>query len=63
MTVVPHQPYFSLLPSLKIKLKGCHLDTTEVIKAESLAALNTLTEYIFQNAFKNWQKCWVLLRR
>jgi hypothetical protein len=38
---------------LKIKLKGCHFDTSEVIEAESLAVLNTLTEHNFQDAFKN----------
>jgi hypothetical protein len=34
MTVFPHPPYFSLFPRLKIKLKGCHFDTTEMIEAE-----------------------------
>jgi hypothetical protein len=29
-----------------------------VIKAESKAVLNTLTEYEFQDAFKKWQKRW-----
>jgi hypothetical protein len=38
---------------LKIKLKGHHFDTTEVIKAESQVALNTPTEHDFQDAFKN----------
>jgi hypothetical protein len=41
-----------LFPRLKIKLIGHHFDTTEVIKAESEAALNTLTEHDFQDAFK-----------
>jgi hypothetical protein len=43
---------------LKIKLKDRHIDTTEVIKAESQAVLNTLTEHDFQDALKKWQKCW-----
>jgi hypothetical protein len=43
---------------LKIKLKGCRFDTTEVIEAESQAVLNTLTEHNFQDAFKKWQKHW-----
>jgi hypothetical protein len=43
---------------LKIKLKGRHFDTTEVIEAESQAVLNTLTEHDFQNAFKKRQKHW-----
>jgi hypothetical protein len=38
---------------LKIKLKGRHFDTTEVIEAESQAVANTLTEHDFQDAFKN----------
>jgi hypothetical protein len=32
MTVVPHQSYFSLFLRLKIKLKGRHFDTIEVIE-------------------------------
>jgi hypothetical protein len=43
---------------LKIKLKGRHVDTVELIEAESLTVLNTLTEYDFQDAFKKWQKHW-----
>jgi hypothetical protein len=35
-----------------IKLKGCHFDTIEAIKAESQAVLDTLTEDQFQDAFK-----------
>jgi hypothetical protein len=60
MTVVSHSPYklymghwdFSLFPQLEIKLKDCHVDTTEVIESESLAVLNILTEHDFQNAFE-----------
>jgi hypothetical protein len=51
MTVVPHHCY--LFPRLKIKLKGRHFDTTEVIEAESQAVLNTHTELDFQDTFKN----------
>jgi hypothetical protein len=29
-----------------------------VIEAESQAALNTITEHYFQDAFKKWQKFW-----
>jgi hypothetical protein len=43
MTVVPHPPYFSLFPRLKIKLRGLHFDTTEVIEGESQAMLNIFT--------------------
>jgi hypothetical protein len=45
-----------LFPRLKIKLKGRHFDTTEVMEAESQAVLNILTEHDFQDAFKKWQK-------
>jgi hypothetical protein len=41
-----------LFPKLKIKLKGHHFDTFEVIKAESQVVLNTLGEHDFQDAFK-----------
>jgi hypothetical protein len=41
---------------LKIKLKGSHFDTIEVIGAESQAVLNTFTEHDFQDAFKKCQK-------
>jgi hypothetical protein len=66
MTVVPHPPYsldlapcdFFLFPRLKTIVEGCHFDTIEVIEAESQAVLNTLAEQIFQDAFKEWQKCW-----
>jgi hypothetical protein len=35
MTVVLHQPYFSLFPQLKIQMKGRYINKVEVIKAES----------------------------
>jgi hypothetical protein len=41
-----------LFSRLKIKLRGRHFDTTEVIEAESQAVLNALTEHDFQDAFK-----------
>jgi hypothetical protein len=43
---------FSLLPRLKIKLKGRRFDTIDVVEAELQAVLNTLTEHDFQDAFK-----------
>jgi hypothetical protein len=58
MTVVPYPPYFFLFPRLKIKPKGRHFDTIEMIEAESQAVLNTLTEHDFQDAFKKRQKLW-----
>jgi hypothetical protein len=39
--------------SLKIKLKGHHVDTTEVIEAESQVVLMTSRMH-----FKKWQKHW-----
>jgi hypothetical protein len=61
MTVVPHAPYspeltlceYSLFPRLKIRLKGCHFETIEVIEAGSQAALKTLTEDDFQDELKH----------
>jgi hypothetical protein len=53
---LPDPPYFSLCPRLKIRVKGRHFDTPEVIVVELQAALGTLTEHYFQNAFKKWQK-------
>jgi hypothetical protein len=44
---------------LKIKLKACHFDITEVIEAESQGVLNIPTEHDFQDALKKWQKRWV----
>jgi hypothetical protein len=38
---------------MKIKLKGRHFDTFEVIEAESRAVLNTVKEHDFQDAFRN----------
>jgi hypothetical protein len=38
---------------MKIKLKGRHFDTIEVIKAESQAVLTTLKEHHLQDAFRN----------
>jgi hypothetical protein len=51
--VVRHSPYFFLFPWIKIKLKGHHIDTTEVIEAGLQAVLNTLTDHNFHDEFKN----------
>jgi hypothetical protein len=59
ITVVNHPPHspnlatcdVSLSPQLKMKLKGCCFDTTEVIEAELQAVLNTLTEHDFKDVF------------
>jgi hypothetical protein len=59
MAVIPYPPpYFSLFLQLKIKLKGRHFDSIEMIEAESQVVLNTLTEHNFPDAFKKWQKHW-----
>jgi hypothetical protein len=60
--VVCHSPYLTwppvtcLFPQLKIKLKGHHFDTTEVIEAESKEVLNTPTDYDFQDVFKKMEE-------
>jgi hypothetical protein len=52
-------PYdFSVFPRLKIKLESHHFDTIEVIKTESQAVPNTLTEHAFRDAFQKWQNRW-----
>jgi hypothetical protein len=43
---------FLCFPRLKIKLKGHHFDTTEVMEAESQAVLNTLTENNFRDVLE-----------
>jgi hypothetical protein len=45
-----------LFPLLKRKLKGSHVDTNEMIGAESHAVLNTLADHDFQDAFKKMAK-------
>jgi hypothetical protein len=51
MTVVPTHPTFLFL-RLKVKVKGRHFDTTEVIEIESQVVLNTLTEHGLKDVFK-----------
>jgi hypothetical protein len=50
----PTPTFFLLFPRLKIKLKGRHFDTDEVIEA----VLNSLTEHDFQDAIKNGRRWW-----
>jgi hypothetical protein len=47
----PTHPTF-LFPRLKIKLKGRHFDTIEMMEAESQAVLNSLTEHGFRMHLK-----------
>jgi hypothetical protein len=67
MTVInahpPYPPvlapcYFFLFSRLKIKMKGHHFDTIEVIEAELQSVLTIFTEHDLQEAFKKWQKHW-----
>jgi hypothetical protein len=58
MTIISHPPYFFLFLQFKIKLKGSHFDTIEVIEAEWQAMLNTLREHNFKVHLKKWKKCW-----
>jgi hypothetical protein len=46
------EQYFYQFPRLRIKLKSRHFDTIKVMKADSQAVLNILTEHDFQDAFK-----------
>jgi hypothetical protein len=41
---------------LKIKLKGHHFNTVEVMEAELQAVLNTLTEHGYHDAFRNGRR-------
>jgi hypothetical protein len=44
------------LHQLKIKLKGRHFDTIEMIETESQAVVNTPTKHDFKDAVKKWRK-------
>jgi hypothetical protein len=44
--------------SLKMKPKGCHFYTIEVIETESQAVLNILTEHNLHDALRKRQKRW-----
>jgi hypothetical protein len=58
LTHLAWPPVTFLFSLLKIKLKGCHVIRTEVIKAELQAVMNTLAEYDIQDAFKNGRSAW-----
>jgi hypothetical protein len=49
---------FFLFPKMKLKLKGCQLDTTEETQAESQKVRDTLTEKDFQEALQKWRRQW-----
>jgi hypothetical protein len=48
-------PLTFLFSRLKIKLKGRHFDTIDVVDAENMAVLKTLIEHEFQDTFKIWK--------
>jgi hypothetical protein len=52
MAVVSRPPFFSLFNRLKMKFRGRHFDTSEVIEVESQVVPNTLTRHYFQDVFK-----------
>jgi hypothetical protein len=54
----PNPSYFSV-SSIEDKTERPPFCPTEFIEAESQAVLNTLTEHIFQDALKKWQKYYV----
>jgi hypothetical protein len=66
MAVIPQPPHslylapcdFFLFPKMKLKLKGRRFDTIEEIQPESHRVLGTLTEKVFQEAFKKWWRRW-----
>jgi len=66
MTVLPQPPYspdlapadFFLFPKLNSTLKGCHLESTEPIKTNSLAHLHRIPKTAFQECFRTLKKCW-----
>jgi len=66
IAVIPHPPYspdsapcdFFLFPKMKLKLKGCRIDTTEEAQAETQKVLDTVTEKDFQEAFQKWRRRW-----
>jgi hypothetical protein len=43
---------------MKLRLKGCHFDTTEEIHAESQEVIDTLIFENFQGCMKSWGKRW-----
>jgi hypothetical protein len=43
---------------MKLKLKGCRFDTTEMIYAKSQEVIDTLTFDNFQGCMKSWEKRW-----
>jgi hypothetical protein len=70
MTVIPNPTYFSVFPRLKIKLKGRHFDTVEVIgtplqtttsrmhlkKSEALGTVHTRVGDYFESDSGQWAR-------
>jgi transposase len=67
-TVLPQPLYspdlapadFFLFPKLKSMLKGCHFESIEAIKTNSLAHLRSIPKTAFQQCFRTLKKCWQL---
>jgi hypothetical protein len=49
---------FFLFPKIKLKLKGCQLDTTEETLDESKKVRDTLTEKDLQEVLQKWRRQW-----
>jgi hypothetical protein len=60
MVIIPHPPYlpdlgpcdFTLLPKLKMKLKGQHFETVSNIQRELQVVLDSIKENDFHSAFE-----------
>jgi hypothetical protein len=63
MVIIPNPSYmpdlapcdFGLFPKVKMKLKGLHFETVSDIQRESQAALNSIKENGFCDAFEAWR--------
>jgi hypothetical protein len=66
MVIVPHPAYspylapcdFTLIPKLKMKLKGRRFETMSDIQRELQAVLDSIKEHYFHSAFEAWKKRW-----
>jgi len=65
-SIAPHPTYsldlapadFFLFPKLKTILKGCRFQTIQEIQENAIRELCAITVSVFQEAFKQWKKCW-----
>jgi hypothetical protein len=64
VVIIPHPAYlpdlalcdFTLIPKLKMKLKGLHFETLSDIQRELQAVLDSIKENYFHNVFEAWKK-------